>query len=533
MQAFRLRIRTAIWIVCAIAAPMPAAMAGAPLVEELAWLPGDVDMALGVRDMTRLRSTPIGAGATQLIKTGILLGGATQSETLKAWRSFSERLGFTEDQAFDALLGERFFYASRERDDGENDWVMYSRTTVKTARLVRRKLDVAPREIKHDRVLMSLEGGAFRLGSLIENDGAWLMLAPTDRDGLFEQITSSDGQPEWENLGSTNALEKLRTLGDGELSLYITLDDGVDELPAGWLGAMARARGESVSFALISDPGKPLPAVEPWSTSVFDELRDGSLLTYLVRIPTGDDVNAMGRRNTDSVWEAIRDLLEIPHRILGQDLNLILGHRLAIVADAKAGGGLSLGAGIEASDVRALAAPGDAVARFLAGSIDGIYKAHEASFEFVGTLPRAVRKITFKPDQAGEKLPPFGDEIELTWSFRDSPGVAPAGWWVLGSDEGVFARCAGALTELDEGAPGGETASWLTLIEAHPASFFKSMRAGGARFPEAIEGLESVESLWMRTWIADDTGDDLVLGAGSIRLNEPTTARRRHKRPGQ
>jgi hypothetical protein len=516
-------------IVCAIVPPLPSASAQQPapeLIDELGWLPADVDLVLAVRGMTGVRAMPLGQGTTTLVQTGILIGGAGQSRAIKAWRTLSAKLGFDEDEAFDALLGDRFVCATRVRQGGGHDWVMYSRTTPGIARLVRERLDVAPREIKHDRVLMSLEGGAYRLGSLISGNEAWLMLAPTDRDGLFQQISDSKGEPGWAPLGATRPMHEIRSLGDGDLALYMTLGHGEN---AGWLGVIAGARGDSVTFRMISDPGKALPAVEPWPTTMFDELRDGALLTHIERLPTGEQARAIDQAHDDaeSMWDNIRKLLEIPHRMLGQDLNLILGRRLALSAFPKPGGGISLGIGLEASDVKALATPGDAAMRSMVDSIRSFYDAHEAGFSFVGALPRAKRQITLETWEKRERLPPFGASMPITWSFRDALGRAPAGWWVVGSDEDAFDRSAEALTAGDDPNGGGETAPWLMLMEAHPAAIIESLRTGGVQFPEALRGLGAVESIRMRTWISDDRdGDDLVMGEGSIRITEPTVARR-------
>lgn len=528
MHAYRARILT-ISIVCAIVSPLPLASAEQPaagIIDELGWLPADVDFALAVRDMTKVRAMPLGQGTTSLVQTGILIGGAGQSRAFKAWRELSAKLGFDEDQAFDALLGDRFVCASRVRKDGDHDWVMYSRTTPGIARLVRERLDVAPREIKHDRVLMSLEGGAYRLGSMISGNEAWLMLAPTDRDSLFQQITEHNGEPGWARLGPTRPMHEIKSLGDGELALYMTLGAGKN---SGWLGVIAGARGDTVGFRMKSDPGKPLPAIEPWPTTMFDELRDGALLTHIERLPTREQARAIdeAHENDGTMWDKIRDLLDIPHRMLGQDLNLILGRRLALSAFSKPAGGVSLGIGLEASDVKALATPGDAAMRSVVDSIRSFYNAHEAEFDFVGALPRANRRITLEPWKKGGWLPPFGKTMSITWSFRDSLGHAPAGWWIVGSDEDVFKRSAEALTAGDDPNGVAETAPWLMLMETHPAAIIESLRTGGVQFPDALRGLGAMESIRMRTWISDDqAGDDLVVGEGSIRITEPAAARR-------
>ncbi|MCB9847668.1 MAG: hypothetical protein H6814_04570 [Phycisphaeraceae bacterium] len=540
MSSLRPRI-LAILIVCAVLLPTQRAVAERPLLDDIAWLPADVDLALVVKDMSRIRGMPLGRGATDLVASGIQIGGAGQSRTLEAWRSLAERLGFTEDQAFDALLGMRFGCAARERADGTSDWVMYSKTTPRIARLVRRKLDVAPREIKHDRVLMTLEGGAFRLGSLIEEDNAWLMLAPTDRDGLFQQITDAGGHPEWARLGDGAAFEQLRALGGGDLALYTTLGKPFGGAQQGWFALGAEAWDDTIRFRMTSDPGQPLPQVEPWSTTLFDELRDGALLSHIERLPAKEEAMGLrqlpakeeamglrqrGRDRDGSLWAAMRQVVEIPHRVLGEDLNLILGRRLAVAAYPNPAGGLDIAIGLEASDVTALAEPGDAAMKSLVASMQRFYNAHQAKFEFVGRLPRAKRQITLEPDAPGGLLPPFGRALDITWSFRDTPGAAPAGWWVAGTDEPSFAKASGALTTAPDPGDGGEVRPWLMLFEAHPASVVESLRRGGVPVAPNAAGIDLVDTIRMRTWIEYDPDLDLVRGDGEVRIIDPERPRK-------
>lgn len=523
-------------IVWAVLPVTPAAQAGPAILDEISWLPADIDFVLAVRDMNSVREMPLGQGLTDLVNTGLLIGGAQESPTLDAWRSLSRELGFTEEQAFSALLGERFFCASRVRDDGESDWVMYSRTTSKIARIIRKRLDVSPREIKHNRVLMSLEGGKFRLGSMIEGDHAWLMLAPTDRDGLFQQITNDDRAPAWLELGDTIPMRELHTLGDGELAVYMTFDGRADH---GWFGMVADARFDTVRFRLIADPGKDLPPVEPWSTAMFDEFRDGALFAHVERLPADNaplvDPNALD--GIGAMLGELRNVLEIPRRMLGDDLGLILGNRFALAVYPKAGDGVALGAGMEASDVKALADPGDAAMRSIIESIRLFYGAEQTAFNFVGALPRAERSITLEPSQPGEGhghqfamgLPPFGDWVDFTWSFRDTVGQAPMGWWVAGTEGKAFSRASESLTMwIDSETDPGITAPWLILLDAHPAALMEELHRGGVPRPATPTGIAAIDSLTLRTWI--DEGGELVVGEGAVRITEPRKLRRGGKR---
>ncbi len=529
----------AMCIVWAVLPAIPAAQAGPEILDEIGWLPADIDFALAVRDMNQVREMPLGQGLTNLVNAGLLFGGAQESATLDAWRSLSRELGFTEQQAFSALLGERFFCASRVRDDGESDWVMYSRTTTKIARIIRQRLDVSPREIKHNRVLMSLEGGKFRLGSMIDGDNAWLMLAPMHRDGLFQQIANENRTPAWLELGDTIPMRELRTLGDGELAVYMTFDGRADH---GWFGLVADAQFDTVRFRLLADPGKDLPPVEPWSTARFDEFRDGALFAHVERLPTDEapqvDPNALD--GIGAMLGELRNLLEIPRRMLGDDLGLILGNRFALAVYPKNGGGVALGAGMEASDVKALADPGDAAMRSIVESIRLFYGADQTEFNFVGALPRAERSITLEPSlpDAGQQklfeqgLPPFGDRLDFTWSFRDTIGQAPLGWWVVGTEHEAFDRAAESLTIwINPETDLGITAPWLILLDAHPAALMEELHRGGVPKPASPTGIESVDSLTLRTWI--DDGGELVVGEGAVRITEPRElrkGRRRHQR---
>jgi len=526
-------------IVWAVLPLSPTAHAGPEILDEIGWLPADVDFVLAVRDMNKVRQMPLGKGVTALVKTGLQVG-ANESDTLGAWRSLSEQLGFTEEEAFNALLGERFFCASRERPGGESDWVMYSKTSLKIARVIRQKLDVAPREIKHDRVLMSLEGGAFRLGSMIDGDHAWLMLAPTSQDGLFRQIADNEGAPGWIELGDTIPMQELRTLGDGELAVYMTFDGRADH---GWFGLVAVAQHDSIGFRMLSQPGAELPPIEPWSTAMFDEFRDGALFAHVERMPIVDkdaDDEPLPNGGIAEMLADLRKLLEIPRKMLGEDLALILGNRFALAVHAKPGGGISLGAGMEASDVKALATPGDAAMRSIIESIRLFYGAQETGFNFVGRLPRAVRSIRLEPSKPGQGhghqfgagLPPFGGLLDFKWSYRDTLGQAPTGWWVVGTDSRAFERAAQSLTIGADPNDDGVTAPWLILLDAHPAAMLEALVDGGMPRPESPTGIESVEAIWLRTWI-DDGGASLVVGEGAIRITEPRDPRKGRRLRGR
>jgi len=534
MQSVRSRILTAILIVCAITATQRYTLAGPTLVDRIGLLPDDVDMVLAAEDLAGIRATPLGDGATALLQTGMLIGGGNQSETMKAWRSLSERLGLPEEKAFDMLLGKRLVYTSRLKDNGKNDWLMISRTSVNTAKLVRRKLDVAPREIKHKRVLMTLEGGAYSLASRIDQDqdNAWLLLAPTSDDGLFNQITNADNQGHnWMPLRNLIALQEIEALGECDLIVYKSLGAKPGD---GWLGLVASAKGDSVSFEIVSDHGKPLPAVAAHPTTLFDELRDGALFAHVELLPTSEDIiedklhDDLDQSDSGSVLAVMRRLLELPREMLGDDLNLILGNRMALGVYPKADGrGVSCGVGMEASDVRAMAIPGDAAMRPVTDSIKAFYGARETSFSFVGTLPRAVRSITLMPKEHGGALPPFGDQVEITWSYRDSPEHAPAGWWIAGTDRQAFRQTVSALTGLIENDEAADTGNWLMLIESRPAEMLKAFETGGMRTGDWLRGLTAVESFQIRTWAESTDDGDRIRGTGSIRLTEPVKAAKR------
>jgi len=527
MRLFYPLVRTMAIVVCAISACLSSAHAGVDVSSDIAWLPADVDVAVVARDLSQLRAMPMGEGAAELFSAVVMLGGATQGETLTAWRALSNQLGFkSERDAFDALLGERFVYASRERVDGASDWIVFSRITPKIDRLVRQRLDVSPREIKNERVLMSLEGGKYRLASSLDKrDGrSWLMLAPVSRDGLFNEIVNLDRAAPRATLAGSPAIETMRTLGPGGLAAYFQLDK---EGTGGWIAAVGEARGRSIRVRLKADSGAPTPAIEPWSTAKFDELRDGALYAHIERLPTRDEAQALDAEKGEvSIWTGLRNIFELPRRALGAELDLILGNRLAIVMLPREGGGVSLGVGLEASDVRALATPGDAAMRPIVDTLRGVYGAEEASFEFVGTLPRALRRITLRSPIRDKPLPPFGTELSVTWSFREAPGVAPAGWWIVGSDMAAFDRAAAALSE--QGAPEdeGERGMWLSVLEAHPRAMLEALREGGVAPPPAARGLSMVESVWLRLRASEEEAAGNVIGEGAVRFNERRELRR-------
>ena len=119
---------------------------------------------------------------------------------------------------------------------------MISRTSRATAQRVRRKLDVAPREIKNERMTLSVEQGRYLLANKLVEDAAWWILAPSDRPDLLNELVIADEEGGWrETLHSTGVEHRLREIGaDLKRADFIVYNAKADQEGDFGLGVVGR-----------------------------------------------------------------------------------------------------------------------------------------------------------------------------------------------------------------------------------------------------------------------------------------------------
>ncbi len=178
-------------------------------------LPGAAELAVVLDDASAIRTTGLGDSALALLDPDGLLGPIR-----KAWPELAAQLGYTSDEAFDALLGTRvvLITAGNTRPgggqspaaDGGGTWALLSRVTPDAERRLMTRLDAAPRGLFEGHQILALPGGkfiytvhhprrpggiriTFSTGDEAETpeppkptrDDRWVVIGPTERGGSW------------------------------------------------------------------------------------------------------------------------------------------------------------------------------------------------------------------------------------------------------------------------------------------------------------------------------------------------------------
>jgi hypothetical protein len=491
-------------VFCAALAGAAAARAGS-IFEPLRRVPAGVDVVLVLDRLAEHRASEFGAGASNLAAAALALGAAGDPQTFAAWRSFSARLGLSQTEAFDALLGKRIVLIGRHDDGGELRWALLSAVHPKTSRLLRERLDVSPREIDSQRIIMTVEGGRWLLASTLDAPPAALVLAPVASKSLFSDILDAADNPHAPTLASDPAIAAIRSLGSGDFLFFAR---GA-EFGCQWVGAVANRQGDTLSARVLSLPEKPLPEVTAWPTGRWDELRESSLFALVERLPRREDL--------DDAWldSPIRQVLEMPRTLIGPEFDLVLGQRVAALARRDERGRLALAVGVESSDVRALARPGDETMRNGLSHLGAGLGAGAREFNFAGIVPYAVRRVVLERPPGQPPIPIAGGSLAVLWTYRFDEQAPPAGWWLIATDRPTLDAASAALAGA---VPGDEARQWLSLFEARPAELMQALEEWGASSPPALAALRWLAEVRLATW-ADPDG--LVRGESDVTLRAP------------
>ncbi|UYV12219.1 MAG: hypothetical protein NCW75_13085 [Phycisphaera sp.] len=153
--------------------------------ELLERLPRDIVGAFSVDNATKLRASKIGDAVSLWMEEHDAL-----TNSRRAWSLFAKRLGVSEVEAFDGLLGGHAVLAFGKRDARSSlDWMVL--TVVEPAMDVRmlRRTQAVPRRIVHGRAVFQLEEESFFVATLppLADDRGVLALAPAGAEWLLTQ----------------------------------------------------------------------------------------------------------------------------------------------------------------------------------------------------------------------------------------------------------------------------------------------------------------------------------------------------------
>jgi len=489
-------------MLCALLA-RPATAQPADLRASAAVIPNDVDLLVALDGAAEWRKGPSGPALTALL-TGLL---RTQDGTA-AWGRFARQLGLDEEVAFDRLLGTHIVFANRA-DGPRQNWVLVSTIDRETERLLRQKLQAAPRRVQQGLPIMAIEDGRFWIASAVRGPHAQIVLGPATEQGLFDQVAAAVANP-----------PRLRPDLPGPAGQLLRKDAAaralvVARLPAeegGWIGATVTPDGRSFSAQFMID--SPMLAtkdkpVEPWSRTAFDAL-DANAFWKSIDWPGGTGGDIVKTLGLESALDWARPLAA---------LDLLDGRYALVVSpsdDALATAVLSW----EASDVEALAPAGDAaVSRAVAPLFGNDPNAPPVGLG--GAFPAAARSVDLGQTPAGQLLRVMFDSGPvLSWSFvrQQAPdGPLARGWWTIGLGKQDVSEVSRTLTGLE--AEKGPRLPWVSLGAARPSAFVRELKKRALPLPESVRPLLNAAALVERIeWELFRSGDRTITGRGVLTL---------------
>jgi hypothetical protein len=505
-------------------------------------IPMDADLVLVIENASDLRSTAVAAAAAGLFGADGLLG-----DSRIAWRALAAELGWTEDEAFDRLLGRRVVLVARgiEKPDTSR-WVLLSQVSMETDRRLKERLKAAPRGIAQGQQMLAIEQGRYELTSFRlaekrskdrEDDRAvTMLLAPAGRsellDAMLEQRVKK--QVPLRPLRGEPVFAEASKLGEPEILLLARLGDrGV--AGAAW-----------PDFAILS-ASRRIIAGEPMQWTVRVALRERARQQELIAAGLSSDAafNALSPASLLAVVQMAPLATIFGHSLPFDDpltnlpwpqraMELFTGRqiiRVHAVTGEEPGAvpGLACTLAMQATDGRALAEVLDpSIATFFAEVERAAGQRDDTTPpfpNFAGTAPHAMRSLGVELGNAGPLVGVTGSGLSAAWTFpmcRDGSRT----WWTLamaGAGEGSW-RAPAAVRDMVAavGGAGKEAAGthhrWIWLMSARPRELEALFAPGVPDFRGVRSFMRRVSEAGCRLSITEQ-GD--IQGELILRLSEP------------
>ncbi len=453
-------------VLLATLAPAAPASLDGPAWSQIAQAPADADAVVLIDDPAALASSPAG----RALRAAIADSGQF-AETFKRWGALSQRLGLREDEAFEELLGRRVVLIARAGDKperagqpGASSWALITDVSERGEKLIRKRLQAAPRAKIAAQPILAAEHGRFLL-ALVDRRGAddrratELIICPDDSEDLLEELVVSRVVgakiPERRTLGATDAFALTRDLPPGQvLALFRLLRPDGGTMP---IAGSATIDGSRCTAQLALDAAHwcPDPDESRLDARVIERLEDGALALVAESLPEG--IGAADEPGGQlAVWPA---MLSLPG-----DIGPLVGGRTVVRLDREPSPAESALRLCIASETPAVEDPAAAVDRSSAGMLGAPGEADEASDDFAGQFPRAVRTrpVTFNT------FTPLGREALAAWGLGfPGPDASPT-WWAmcLTSDRRDTAAASAATRSLAEALAGAAPDPGSRLIAA-------------------------------------------------------------------
>jgi len=535
------------WLASTAHIQRPPAAGEVSALEAAGFVPTDADLVLVVENATDLSRSAIAASFGAL-----LAADAPLAESRAAWRALAERLGWTEAEALDHLLGGRMVLIARGIDNPETArWVLVSQVSKETDGRLKKRLQASPRKIDKGHQILSIEQGRYELTSHVRRADAHapgrevtVLLAPTGRsellDSMLELLAGKDAvqteQAHIPLLRAAHVLDVARGLGTPEVLLMARLGNREakpnDEPWPDFLVLSARRAGpdshEWIASVVLRDRARQaaLLTAEPCSSAPFDLLSRASLLTVMQMAPLAtifDRSLPFDNPLSQLPWPSVA-------RGYFTGKQMIRVHQPTPMADVGAARpGLICTLGMETNDAPALAAAVDGpIARFFAEVERAAGQRDEQTQpvpDFSGVAPRAVRILDVELGSTGPLSGITGPGMVACWAF---PSGLPheGGWWTLAmggrraGGDGERSHASAALAEAAKSLrqEGHERSRWVWLMSSRPSELEAMLAPGVPDFRGVRTIMRRISSANCRLSITD-RGD--IQGEVRILLAEP------------
>lgn len=509
MPATRAHILAVTVFICAAILPAGRSVAGGqpPDIASAAdRAPGDTDLLLVIDHAADHRRGAAG-GALAFLADKLFADG----DTFRKWDELARTLGWSDEQAFDQLLGRRIVLVGRGLGGADPSFALLADVDRAAEWTLRKRLKLAPRGIVNGRTLYSVEDGRFELTVERTDGGATVLVAPANRPKFFDEMAAMLGGRQPGALSDTPEMQQLRALvraGRGgeapptppDMLLFFRTQDNA----GGWAGLSAWLDGPTLRATIVASAQCEGPVVTPWSLATWKALAEGSLACVVERRPRPGEAASTPLLD-DVPWLA-------PDEALDRDL----GERHAVVLRRDPAGGLSVTGAIELHDLAAGAVVGDALINHVLIALAGKLGVGAWNYDFHGLAPDSTRVVHLAgPD--GESMPFIGGPgFSLFWSYR--PEGDGRSWLIGSTNRTDFERAARALADCADGPAGRDMAPWLTVGRIEPAALHAALTATGRWTPPILDCLNAIDAVQWRVRKAEA---GLVRGEATIALRPP------------
>lgn len=524
----------------------------------LRFIPRSVDLALVIEDAASLRTSRFGAAAVRFLAdaSGMAAGRS-------AWSSLANRLGWSESETFDRLLGRRVVLVARLSPDNTTmNWALLSDVSVETDTRLKERLEASQRSIDLGHQVLSIERGLYELTSHRHRSSGdaqtadprevTIVLGQAGHSEMFDEMVGVLARSAAESFEGSDVLAEAEKAGPSELlfvarvpRLAPAADSGAstpktEPGKAGWSdflivsGARSDPAGSELRARVVfrdqSRRGANL-LVPLSSDASFRALSQDSLLTIVQSAPVQQ---VLGLK--DSSLDFLRELSQTLPDALGPLMATRQALSLRRIDAASGTSGVSAEGprcaavlALETTSTGELARALDgSIARFVHSLEQGSGLQQPTPQDFLGQLPQVPRVLPARMGNGSLLRLLSSDPIAFAWSYPTVEGLNPGespGWWVMtvapvpeGHDAlpGTVHRGAVAALSTPDSTPGMRR--WIWLGSARPAEV-------EALLPQIIPDFLGLRTATKRIEAAgielsvSESGD--IQGDLTLRLAEP------------